>query len=73
MGETYADISPFILFPVLGDKRCTFQLIRRGTDAGGSSRFRRLELTDMAVREKVLRAVSDDELATIFVSDGLCD
>ena len=46
------------------------QLIRRSTDAGGTSRFRRLELTDLTVREKVLRAFSDDELAHIFDTDG---
>ena len=46
------------------------QLIRRSKAAGGTSRFRRLELTDLTVREKVLRAFSDDELAHIFDTDG---
>ena len=52
------------------DKIGRIQLIRRSTDAGGTSRFRRLELTDLTVREKVLRAFSDDELAHIFDTDG---
>ena len=52
------------------DKIGRIQLIRRSTDAAGTSRFRRLELTDLTVREKVLRAFSDDELAHIFDTDG---
>ncbi len=47
------------------------QLIRKSTDAGGRSRFCRLELTDLTVRGKVLRANNDDELKNIFISDGI--
>jgi type III restriction enzyme len=41
------------------------QLIHKFTDAGGN-RFVRLELTDMAVRDAVLHANTDDELNNIF-------
>ena len=47
------------------------QLIHKTTDAGGNSRFCRLELTDIAVRDKVLKAVSVDELNHIFTTDGI--
>ena len=53
------------------DRIGRIQLIRKGTDIGGVKKFRRLELTDLAVREKVLRAVSDDELAHIFDTNGI--
>ena len=46
------------------------QLIHKSTDAGGNNRFKRLDLTDMATREKVLRANNDDELRNIFETDG---
>ena len=45
------------------------QLIHKMSDAGGS-RFVRLDLTDIAVREKVLRASTDDELTNIFRNFG---
>ena len=46
------------------------QLIHKTTDAVGGSRFVRLDLTDIVVRDKVLRAVSIDELNHIFDTDG---
>lgn len=46
------------------------QLIHKSNDAGGS-RFIRLDLTDIAVREKVLRANNDEELNNIFVTYGV--
>lgn len=49
------------------------QLIRKTSDGGRDDQFVRLELTDMAVREKVLKAVSDDELARIFDTDGIIE
>lgn len=49
------------------------QLIRKTADAGGNRRFRRVDLTDIAVREKVLHAVTNDDLANIFVTDGFCE
>ena len=49
------------------------QLIRKSSDAGGHSRFKRLDLTDIAVRDKVLRATTTDDLDSIFVTDGFFD
>ena len=46
-------------------------LILGHTGVGGVSRFRRLDLTDMAVRDKVLRANNDDELKNIFYTNGI--
>ena len=45
------------------------QLIHRTTDASGS-RFIRLDLTDIIVREKVLHANTDEELNSIFRNYG---
>lgn len=47
------------------------QLIHKSTDAGGNNRFKRLDLTDLAIREKVLRANNDDDLKNIFATDGI--
>ena len=73
-GDQYADNLPkakaLAEYAKEEDKIGRIQLIRRSMDAGGTSRFRRLELTDLTVREKVLRAFSDDELAHIFDTDG---
>lgn len=44
-------------------------MIHKTTTAGGS-RFVRLYLTDIIVREKMLRANNDDELNNIFHTDG---
>lgn len=52
------------------DRIGRIQLIHKSTDAGGANRFIRLDLTDIAVRDKVLRAVSNDELEHIFDTDG---
>lgn len=49
------------------------QLIRKTTDAGGNNKFIRLELTDIAVRDKVLHAMTTDELDHIFDTDGICE
>lgn len=46
------------------------QLIHKSADASAKSRFRRLDLTDIGVREKVLRANTLDDLDNIFVTDG---
>lgn len=46
------------------------QLIHKTTGAGNKSRFVRLDLTDLAVRDKVLRAVSNEDLDHIFETDG---
>ena len=47
------------------------QLIRKKVDAGGNNRFVRLELTDIAVRDKVLRAMSNEELNHLFDTNGI--
>ena len=46
------------------------QLIRTGKDAAGKTRFKRLDLSGGAVRDKVLQAQNNDELDHIFDTDG---
>ncbi len=46
------------------------QLIRKGKDAAGNDRFKRLDMAKGAIRAKVLSAVSNDELDHIFDTDG---
>lgn len=74
-GDQYVDNLPkakaLAEYTKTEDRIGRIQLIRKTTNIGGVKRFRRLELTDPAVREKVLRAVSDDELAHIFDVDGI--
>lgn len=73
-GDQYADNLPkakaLAEYAKTEDRIGRIQLIRKSPDAGGTKRFRRLELTDLTVREKVLRAFSDDELAHIFDTYG---
>lgn len=47
------------------------QIIRSGKDAAGKQRFKRLDLCLGMVRDKVLKAVSNDELDAIFDRDGI--
>ena len=47
------------------------QLIRVGKDAAGNNRFKRLNLANGIVRNKVLAAISTDELDHIFETDGV--
>ena len=46
------------------------QLIRMSKDAVGHSRFKRLDMAMSAVRDKVSRAMTNDELDHIFDADG---
>jgi type III restriction enzyme len=46
------------------------QLIRMGKDAVGHNRFKRLDMAMSAVRDKVARAMTNDELDHIFDTDG---
>lgn len=46
------------------------QLIRIGQDASGRSRFKRLDMSQSAIRDKVAHAMNDDELGHIFDTDG---
>lgn len=47
------------------------QLIRTGKDAAGKTRFKRLDLSHGAVREKVLKAQNNEELDHIFDTDRI--
>lgn len=46
------------------------QLIRMGKDAVGKKRFKRLDMAMSSVRDKVSRAMTNDELDHIFETDG---
>lgn len=46
------------------------QLIRMGKDSLGKSRFKRLDLAKSAIREKVRKAISNEELDHVFDSEG---
>lgn len=46
------------------------ELIRQAKDAAGNVRFKRLDMSMSAVRDKVLQAMSDEELIHIFDTDG---
>lgn len=46
------------------------QLIRKGKDPAGKTRFKRLDLSLGAIRDKVLKAQNTDELDHIFDTDG---
>ncbi|MET3207546.1 UNVERIFIED_CONTAM: type III restriction enzyme [Paenibacillus sp. PvR008] len=46
------------------------QLIRTGKDPAGKTRFKRLDLSQGLVRDKVLQAISNDELDQIFDAYG---
>ena len=76
-GKQYADNLPkakaLAKYAQAEDRLGRIQLIHKTTDASGNSRFVRLELTDIAVREKVLRAFSNDELMHIFDTDGIIE
>ena len=73
-GDQYADNLPkakaLAEYAKKEDRIGRIQLIHKSTDAGGNRRFLRLDLTDISVREKVLRANNNDELNNIFLTDG---
>lgn len=46
------------------------QLIRMGKDAAGKNRFKRLDMSKSAIRDKVSHTMSNDELDHIFDTDG---
>lgn len=76
-GDQYADNLPkakaLAEYARAEDRVGRVQLIRKVADAGGTHRFLRLELTDLAVREKVLRAVSNEDLNCVFETDGIVE
>lgn len=73
-GDQYADNLPkakaLAEYAKREDRIGRIQLIRKITDAGRNDRFIRLELTDWNVREKVLKAINNDELNHIFDTEG---
>lgn len=74
-GDQYADNLPkakaLAEYAKKEDRIGRIQLIHKSTDGAGNSRFKRLDLTDMATRDKVLRANNDDDLKNIFITDGI--
>ncbi len=46
------------------------QLIREMKDATGKKRYKRLDMSKSAVRDKVLHATTNDEIDHIFDTDG---
>lgn len=46
------------------------QLIRMGKDISGKNRFKRLDMSMSSVRDKVSKAINNDELDHIFDTDG---
>lgn len=46
------------------------ELIRMGKDGAGHQRFKRLDMARSAIRDKVSRAMTNDELNHIFDTDG---
>ena len=46
------------------------QLIRMSKDAAGNNRFKRLDMSKSAIRDKVSHAMTNDELDHIFDVDG---
>lgn len=76
-GEQYADnlakAKALAKYAIDEPRFGRIQLIRKGSNALGQSQFKRLELTDPTIRERVLRANNDDELKNIFSQDGVIE
>ena len=49
------------------------QLIRMSKDAAGNHKFKRLDMSKTAVRDKVSHAINTDELDQIFDTDGVIE
>ena len=49
------------------------QLIRMSEDAAGNHKFKRLDMSKTAIREKVSHAINTDELDHIFDTDGVIE
>lgn len=49
------------------------QLIRMSKDAAGKHKFKRLDMSKTAIREKVSHAINTDELDHIFDTDGVIE
>ena len=46
------------------------ELIRKAKDAAGKDRFKRLELSKSAIRDKMTHATTPEELNRLFDTDG---
>lgn len=73
-GNQYADNLPkakaLAAYAKAEERIGRIQLIHKVAGVGNKSRFVRLDLTDISVRDKVLRAISNEELDHIFETDG---
>ena len=69
--EVIGRLSQLIEYAKKEDRIGRIQLIHKSSDAGGVSHFRRLDLTNLTVRDKVLQAMNNDELDHIFDTDGI--
>ena len=49
------------------------QLIRLSKDVAGNHKFKRLDMSKTAIREKVANAINTDELDHIFDTDGIIE
>lgn len=49
------------------------QLIRMSKDAAGKHKFKRLDMSKTAIRDKVSHAINTDELDHIFDTDGVIE
>lgn len=49
------------------------QLIRMSKDAAGNPKFKRLDMSKTAIRDKVIHAINTDELDHIFDTDGVIE
>ncbi len=76
-GDQYADnlakAKALAKYAIKESRISRIQLIRKSANAMGQSQFKRLELTDPTIRERVLRANNDDELKNIFSQDGVIE
>lgn len=76
-GDQYADNLPkakaLAQYAREEERLGRIQLIHKTIEAGEESEFIRLDLTDIEVRDKVLRAISNDELIHIFETDGIVE
>ena len=76
-GEQYADnlakAKALAKYAIKESRIGRIQLIRKSSNAMGQSQFKRLELTDPLIRERVLNANNDDELKNIFSQDGVIE
>lgn len=75
--DSYADNLPkakaLVKYARSEDRMGRIQLIHMDIDGAGNKKFKRLDLTDLEVQEKVIHANNDDELKNIFATNGFFD